>query len=90
MTERKSSHAPESAQAPESADARATKHLPLSRRLPDMSDYQLSAYQASARRIGGDPNHIKYASALKAIPMIETEIRRRADTARRSVDKSTT
>lgn len=52
---------------------------PLSKRLPVMSDYQLRAYQASASRIGADPEHPKNASAILAIPKIEAEIRRRAD-----------
>ena len=61
--------------------AEATRE-PLIKRLPGMSDYQLSAYQASAHRISRDPAHPKYASALKAIPQIEAEIRRRADALR--------
>jgi hypothetical protein len=47
-----------------------------------MSDYQLAAYQSSATRIGNDPEHPKHASARKAIPMIEAEIRRRTDALR--------
>jgi hypothetical protein len=53
--------------------------LPLAKRLPDMSDYQLSAYQASANRISRDTEHPKNATAIRSIPLIEAEIRRRAD-----------
>jgi hypothetical protein len=52
----------------------------LSERLPGMSDYKLSAYKASAARISLDPNHPKNRAAHKAIPMIEAELARRADT----------
>lgn len=52
---------------------------PLSERLPTMSDYQLTAYLSSAVRIGRDPAHPKHASAISAMPKIEAEIRRRAD-----------
>lgn len=51
----------------------------LSKRLPEMSDYKLTAYQASANRISRDLEHPKNASATRAIPLIEAEIRRRAD-----------
>jgi hypothetical protein len=51
----------------------------LAERLPGMSDYQLTAYQSSTARIGSDPQHPKYASARRDIPLIEAEIRRRAD-----------
>jgi hypothetical protein len=51
----------------------------LSERLPGMSDYKLSAYKASAARISRDPAHPKNKAALKAIPMIEAELARRAD-----------
>lgn len=60
----------------------AAKQLPLSQRLPEMSDFKLQAYQASANRISRDPEHPKTASATKAIPLIEAEIRRRADALR--------
>lgn len=50
----------------------------LSERLPGMSDYQLRAYQSSAARISGDPAHPKHAAAVRAVPQIEEEIRRRA------------
>ena len=50
----------------------------LSERLPGMSDYKLSAYKASAARIGADPAHPKNGAARRAIPMIEAELQRRA------------
>ena len=50
----------------------------LSERLPGMSDYQLRAYQSSAARISSDPAHPKHATAVRAVPQIEEEIRRRA------------
>lgn len=52
--------------------------LPLSQRLPTMTDSQLYAHQASAHRISLDVRHPKNATALKAIPKIEAEIGRRA------------
>lgn len=55
-----------------------TKQQPLAERLPGMSDYKLSAYKASAGRIGLDPAHPKHGAARKAIPMIEAELLRRA------------
>lgn len=80
---RSSERKPARAQKPAADDAQSTsssgKQAPLSQRLPGMSDYQLTAYQSSAARIGRDPEHPKHASARKAIPMIEAEIRRRAD-----------
>ena len=54
------------------------KAAPLAERLPGMSDYKLSAYKASAARIGADPAHPKNGAARKAIPMIEAELVRRA------------
>lgn len=57
---------------------RDEKRPPLSERLPGMSDYQLTAYQSSAARIANDPQHPKHASAVRAVPLIEEEIRRRA------------
>lgn len=54
------------------------KAAPLAERLPGMSDYKLSAYKASAARIGADPAHPKNNAARKAIPMIEAELVRRA------------
>jgi hypothetical protein len=58
--------------------SRIGKQAPLSERLPDMSDHQLVAYQMSANRISGDPEHPKHSAALRAVPMIDAEIRRRA------------
>lgn len=90
MSERKRASVPDSskpeASAPESSkpETRAqveaeTTRPSLSKRLPGMSDYKLTAYQASANRISRDPEHPKNASATKAIPLIEAEIRRRAE-----------
>ena len=39
----------------------------------------LRAYQSSARRVSEDPAHPKHGAALRAVPQIEAEIRRRAD-----------
>jgi hypothetical protein len=44
-----------------------------------MSDIQLVAYQSSANRISGDPEHPKHALALHAVPLIDAEIRKRAE-----------
>jgi hypothetical protein len=84
FSERKPAAARNTARASEDAAPASAKQLPLSQRLPGMSDYQLAAYQSSATRIGRDPEHPKHASARKAIPMIEAEIRQRADALRAS------
>lgn len=59
--------------------SRIGKQEPLSERLPGMSDHQLVAYQMSAQRISADPAHHKNAAAVRAVPMIEAELRRRAE-----------
>jgi hypothetical protein len=59
-------------------DAAPLKLAPLSERLPTMSETQLLAQQASASRISRDPQHPKHAAALRAAPMIDAEIKRRA------------
>lgn len=56
----------------------AAKLPPLSDRLPKMSETQLRAYRASAQRVGKDAAHPKCAAALKALPLIDAEIGRRA------------
>ena len=58
--------------------ALSSGRVPLAKRLPDMTDYQLLAYQTSAVRISRDTTHPKSASAKVALPMIEKEISRRA------------
>jgi hypothetical protein len=55
------------------------KKLSLSKRLPDMTDYQLSAYHSSALRISADPAHPKNVSAAAGLPLIVQEMKRRAD-----------
>ena len=44
-----------------------------------MSDHMLRAYQSSTRRVSTDPAHPKHAAAVRAVPQIEAEIRRRAE-----------
>jgi hypothetical protein len=61
-----------------SSKSRIGKQAPLAERLPGMTDHKLVAYQMSAQRISGDPRHPKNAAALRAVPMIDDEIRRRA------------
>jgi hypothetical protein len=73
---------PERKRAPAAANddtsvSRIGKQAPLSQRLPEMSDHQLVAYQMSAQRISADPQHPKNAAALRAVPLIDAEIRRR-------------
>lgn len=75
FTERK----PARASAKEKPATPADRTPPLSQRLPDMTDHMLRAYQSSAQRVSTDPAHPKHAAALRAIPQIEAEIRRRAD-----------
>ncbi len=75
MSERKRTPAPANDDTAVSSIGPAPK---LSERLPGMSDYQLRAYQSSAIRISGDPAHPKHEAAVRAVPQIEEEIRRRA------------
>lgn len=66
----------------DTADTVTAKQPSLSERLPGMTDFKLSAYKASAARIGSDPAHPKNNAARKAIPMIEAELQRRAGAAK--------
>jgi len=50
---------------------------PLSKRLPDMSDAQLTSLQKAATRISLDVEHPKHANAAIALPLIDAEIGRR-------------
>ena len=50
----------------------------LSKRLPEMTDYQLRAYHMSTARISRDTAHPKSAAAQADLPLIEKEINRRA------------
>lgn len=63
---------------PQVESALSAGRVPLAKRLPDMTDYQLLAYQTSAVRISRDTTHPKSASAKVALPMIEQEMSRRA------------
>ena len=58
-------------------DARP-RRPPLSKRLPDMSDAQLTSLQKAATRISLDVEHPKRANATIALPLIDAEIGRRA------------
>ena len=49
----------------------------LSRRLPEMTDFQLRAYQQSTTRISGDVKHAKSAAAKNTLALIEEEMARR-------------
>lgn len=49
----------------------------LSKRLPEMTDFQLRAYQQSTTRISGDVKHAKSASAKNTLALIEEEMARR-------------
>lgn len=78
IAERKRASASETAPAVK-ANSGDAPEIAFAKRLPDMSDYQLSAYQASANRISRDREHPKNATAIRSIPLIEAEIRRRAN-----------
>lgn len=73
---------PDSTATPHTATKAAgpVKRAPLEQRLPDMSDSQLLSLQAAATRIAKDPLHAKYNSATTALPLIDDEIGRRAQT----------
>jgi hypothetical protein len=49
----------------------------LSKRLPEMTDFQLRAYQQSTKRISGDVKHAKSAAAKNTLALIEEEMARR-------------
>ena len=49
----------------------------LSKRLPEMTDFQLRAYQQSNTRISGDVKHAKSAAAKNTLALIEEEMARR-------------
>ncbi len=80
-----SSRTGERKRVPAGADADTSssvnaKHPSLSERLPEMTDFKLNAYRASAARIGADPAHPKNSAARRAIPMIAAELQRRSST----------
>jgi hypothetical protein len=75
FTERKPARAPEKEKPASTAGPTA----PLADRLPAMTDHMLRAYQSSAQRVSGDPGHPKHGAAVRAVPLIEAEIRRRTD-----------
>ena len=75
VSQRQQSAAANDDSAPISPAPKARK---LSDRLLDMSEQKLRAYQSSATRIAGDPQHLRHAAASRAVPQIEAEIRRRA------------
>ena len=49
----------------------------LSKRLPEMTDFQLRAYQQSNTRISRDVKHAKSAAAKSTLALIEEEMARR-------------
>jgi hypothetical protein len=49
----------------------------LARRLPEMTDFQLRAYQQSTTRISRDVKHAKSAAAKNTLALIEEEMARR-------------
>jgi hypothetical protein len=64
--------------APHSEPDSRPRRPPLSKRLPDMSDAQLTSLQKAATRISLDAEHPKNANATTALPLIDAEIGRRA------------
>lgn len=76
VSERKRTPVPANDDASVSAIGKAPT---LAERLPGMTDFQLRAYQSSADRISRDTRHPRHGAAVRAIPKIEAEIRRRAD-----------
>jgi hypothetical protein len=49
----------------------------LAKRLPEMTDFQLRAYQQSTTRISRDVKHAKSAAAKNTLALIEAEMARR-------------
>jgi hypothetical protein len=61
-----------------SADAPARVADPaLAKRLEEMTDFQLRAYQTSTAQIAGNPAYVKSAAAKASLPLIEAEVARR-------------
>ena len=70
--------AAEPAAKPVAAKAAASSDdAALSKRLPEMTDFQLRAYQQSTTRISGDVRHAKSAAAKNTLALIEEEMARR-------------
>lgn len=70
--------AAEPAAKPVAAKAAASSDdAALSKRLPEMTDFQLRAYQQSTTRISGDVKHAKSAAAKNTLALIEEEMARR-------------
>lgn len=70
--------AAEPAAKPVAAKAAASSDdAALSKRLPEMTDFQLRAYQQSTTRISGDVKHAKRAAAKNTLTLIEEEMARR-------------
>jgi len=66
--------------APANDDASVStigRRIPLSKRLPGMTDHQLTAHHRAAIRISGEKGHAQHAIAEHALPLIEAEIHRR-------------
>jgi hypothetical protein len=59
------------------AAAASADDTALAKRLAEMTDFALRAYQQSTMRISRDPKHAKSASAKIALAAIETEMARR-------------
>jgi hypothetical protein len=70
--------AEEPAAKPVAAKAAASSDdAALTRRLPEMTDFQLRAYQQSTTRISRDVKHAKSAAAKNTLALIEEEMARR-------------
>lgn len=70
--------AEEPAAKPVAAKAAASSDdAALSKRLPEMTDFQLRAYQQSNTRISRDVKHAKSAAAKNTLALIEEEMARR-------------
>ena len=60
--------------------APSSEDVALSKRLPEMTDFQLRAYQQSTTRISRDVKHAKSEAATRTLALIEQEMARRAAT----------
>ena len=65
---------------PVAAKAAGADDAALSKRLPEMTDFQLRAYQQSTMRISRDVKHAKSAAAKSTLALIEKEMARRVAT----------
>ena len=66
---------------PQGGNATRLRRLPLSQRLPQMSDERLRTLRQAATEISQDEEHPRKTRAAVALPQIDEEVARRANLA---------